>query len=258
MKAVWLTAKTVLVEALRRREVYAIVLMAVVVIVAAGAMRFFDTRGADRFFRDMALKTMNIATALTMIVLAARQLPREFERRTIYPLLAKPVSRSTFMVGKFVGVLLSGFFCYAIFMMIFMLGVWWIGRPLNWVLFLQATWLQLLGLTLIAALAFMLSLVMNLDAAITVTMLFFILANTYSSILTSLYHRAGELGKLLLLTVNFAVPQLTLFDMSGKVVHQQAWDALPARVMLQLTAYGSAYVILFLLLAWLIFRRKQI
>ncbi len=83
LRAIGLIAKSVLIEAVRRREVYAIVLVSSLLIAAVLAMDFFELEGLSRFYREVALKLMGVATALTTIVLSARQLPREFEQRTI-------------------------------------------------------------------------------------------------------------------------------------------------------------------------------
>jgi len=91
MRAIFLIAKSVLIEAIRRKEIYVIVLVAVCIILATGTVRFFGYQTMSKFYREVSMQIMNLATALTVIILAARQLPREFENRTIYPLLAKPV-----------------------------------------------------------------------------------------------------------------------------------------------------------------------
>ena len=106
-----LISRTVLVEAVRRKEIYAIVLISLMLIAATMTVNFFKLEGLAKFYRETGLQIMSIATALSVIVLAARQLPREFESRTIYPLLAKPVSRFQFLMGKILGVLLAAAFC---------------------------------------------------------------------------------------------------------------------------------------------------
>jgi ABC-type transport system involved in multi-copper enzyme maturation permease subunit len=253
-----LVAKTVLIEALRRKEIYALVMVAGGLILAAGTLQFFDLGDTLRIYREMALKVMNVATALTMIVLAARQLPREFQNRTVYPLLAKPVGRFPFLLGKFVGVVSAGVFCYLLFMALFLLGTLWMKEPVSWGLFLQSVYLQILGLTVVAALAYMLSLLLNLDATITVSTLIFILASAYTSILSTLYELVGQAGKVVLLALNFLIPHLTLFDLSAKVVHQQAWTAISTQAMVLLTCYGCAFVAAYLALAYVLFRRKPL
>lgn len=274
MRSIYLIAKSVLIEAIRRKEIYVIVLVAVCVILATGTVRFFGYQTMSKFYREVSLQIMNLATALTVIILAARQLPREFENRTIYPLLAKPVGRPAFLAGKFLGVLLAGLFCYSIFILLFLGGMVYLGASLSWGLFLQAVYLQILALTVVASLAFMLSLVFNIDAAITVCSLIFILGGTVSSVIDYVFDmvkETGPLGKGLMYVLNFGVPQLTLFDLSAKVVHATdisvsggetltvtRWTPLPAWVLGELTLYAAFFVVIYLVVAQLIFSRRAL
>ncbi|MCX7014368.1 MAG: ABC transporter permease subunit [Candidatus Sumerlaeota bacterium] len=115
----WLIARTILLEAVRRQELYVIVLICVALLTGLRFVRWFDLESLDKFYREVSLEAMQVAVALTAILLAARQLPREFKNRTLYPLLAKPVSRLQFLLGKFLGVMLAAGFCYALFIVIY-------------------------------------------------------------------------------------------------------------------------------------------
>ena len=64
MRAVWLIARTVLIEAIRRREIYAIVALSMLLIGAVMTVDFFQIEGLTKFYRDVALKIMSVATAL--------------------------------------------------------------------------------------------------------------------------------------------------------------------------------------------------
>ncbi|HEY8240633.1 MAG TPA: hypothetical protein VIH35_04260, partial [Kiritimatiellia bacterium] len=99
MYKIWLISKTVLIEAVRRKEIYVVVLAASLMIGLVMTLDFFSLEGLVKFYREVALSVTSVATALTVLVLATRQLPREFEHRTIYPLLAKPISRLSFLAG---------------------------------------------------------------------------------------------------------------------------------------------------------------
>jgi ABC-type transport system involved in multi-copper enzyme maturation permease subunit len=173
MTQLWLLARTVLIEAVRRKEVYVVVLVSLLIIAAVMMVDFFELQGLTKFYREIALKVMSIATGLTVVVLAARQLPREFETRTIYPLLAKPVSRSRFMLGKLLGVLLAAAFCFTLFMAVFLAGSLYLHSRLHWGLLFQYVYLQMIMMLVLATLSFLLSLVLNLDAAITIGVLFY-------------------------------------------------------------------------------------
>lgn len=258
MTAVLSIARSVLLEAVRRKELYAIVLVSVSVIVCAAFVRFFRMEGVDKFFRETAIMITHLATALTVIVLAARQLPREFEQRTIYPLLAKPIGRISFLLGKFVGVLGAGYFCYSLFVLFYLFGIWWIGVPVHWLLFVQCLYLQALALAVVAALAFVLSLLFNKDAAITIAALLYGLGQTYTTALDYVYDVAPPALQSVLLVINFVVPQFSLYDLSAKVVHANAWGPIPGWVLWVLSGYTAAFLACFLGGAYLLFRRRPL
>lgn len=258
MFPVWLVARSVLIEAVRRREVYVVVLLSTLLIGTVMSMDFFELQGLTKFYREIALKIMSTATAITVVVLAARQLPREFETRTIYPLLAKPISRHAFVHGKLLGVMLAAAFCFGLFMSIFVLGSIWLGTSLQAALFLQYVYLQMLQMAILATMSFLLSLMMNLDAAITFGLLFFLTSTvvTNALMMPEIYESTSALGRLLIRVMNYAIPQLTLLDLSERTTH--SWDALAPLTLLILTGYALVYAGAYYGVALMLFRRRPL
>ena len=257
-RAIWLIGKSVLIESIRRREIYAIVLIACIIIGTVMTLDFFGLEGLTKFYRETALTIMSITTALTVIVLSARQLPREFTNRTIYPLLAKPVSRLTFLFGKLLGVMLAAAFCLALFMLVYVLGSAWLHGAIPWPIFAQYIYLQLLTMLILATLAFWLSMVLNLDAAITIAVIFYLTASTYTSITTYIYNLVPPAQKIVLQILNYALPQLTLLDLSEKTVHDEVWRPLSFPVMTALTTYALVFATAYFTFAMISFRRRPL
>lgn len=257
-RAIWLIGKSVLIESVRRREIYAIVLIACLIIGTVMTLDFFELEGLSKFYRETALTIMSMASALTVIVLAARQLPREFSNRTIYPLLAKPVSRSTFLLGKLLGVMLAAVFCFALFMAVYVLGSFYLHGTIPWPLFAQYIFLQLLAMLILATLSFWLSMLLNLDAAITIAVIFYLTSSVFMSVTTHIYKLVGPLQRALLIAFNYALPQIALFDLSEKAVHDEIWHPLSLGVMSALTLYALAFAGLYFALAMLSFRRRPL
>jgi ABC-type transport system involved in multi-copper enzyme maturation permease subunit len=257
-RAIWLIAKSVLIEAIRRREVYIVIFIALALIALIMTIDFFHLSGLSKFYREMALKIMSAATALSVVVLAARQLPREFEKRTIYPLLARPISRITFLLGKMLGVLLAALFCFALFMLIFIVGNLYLGAEIPWVHFLQYVYLQMIMLLVLTTLCFWLSMVFNLDAAITVGVLLFILGATMMSMSITLFPLMTDFGRVVLKGFTYCVPQISLFDISEKTVHAERWDPLSAMTILKVTLYGLCFSTIYFVFALLCFRRRAL
>jgi len=257
LRNLWLVAKTISIEAVRRKEIYAIVVVSLVLIGGLRMVKFFDTEGLGKFYREISLRIMNVATALTVILLAARQLPREFQNRTLYPMLAKPVRRSNFLLGKFLGVMFAAVFCYGLFMVVFLVGSLTIKMPINNELFLQFVYLQLWTFAVLGALAFLLSLLVNIDAAITISVLLYLCSQVLMSLMSYLYDYLTALQQGLLLGLHFVVPQLSLFDLSAKVVHE-IWPPIASWAVWALTAYGAVYTVLYLSASYLVFRRRAL
>jgi len=257
-RAIWLIGRSVLIESVRRREIYAMVLIACIIIGTVMTLDFFGLAGLTKFYRETALGIMSTATALTVIVLAARQLPREFASRTIYPMLARPVCRSTFLLGKLLGVMLAAVFCFALFMAVYVAGSLYLHGAIPWALFAQYIYLQLLSMLVLATLAFWLSMMLNLDAAITLAVIFYVTAATFTSITTYVYNLVGPVQRAVLLVLNYALPQLTLFDLSEKTVHDEFWRPLSFGTMSELTLYGVSFAVVYFALAMLAFRRRPL
>ncbi|MFC1601000.1 ABC transporter permease subunit [Candidatus Sumerlaeota bacterium] len=260
---IFLIAWTLALEAWRRREIYAIVFVTIMLLVGLRFVRFFEIEGIGKFYREISLKVMNITTAATVILLAARQLPREFSSRTIYPLLAKPVARVDFLLGKYLGVLAAGMFCYVLFMIVFVIASATLQAPIHVGLFAQSVYLQALALAVVAAMVFLLSMMLNTDAALTIAAILYVASQALMNTMSYLYDFVGGLGRAGLLLFHFVIPQLALFDASSKVVHSidegtVIWGAMPAWVLGQLTAYAAVYIAIFLAGAYLLFRRRPL
>lgn len=105
----WL-CRSVFLEAIRRREISTVLLFMGLFIIGAITARFVgaETDAAKSFILNLGLSISWYLSLIVSILLAARQFPDELENRSLYPLLAKPVSRLQYLVGKWLAVTLAG------------------------------------------------------------------------------------------------------------------------------------------------------
>ena len=68
-----------------------------------GSVTLFHDPKIVRYLKEICLLLIWISSLVIAITTAARQIPVERENRTIFPLLAKPVTRTQLLVGKFLG-----------------------------------------------------------------------------------------------------------------------------------------------------------
>lgn len=248
----------VLIEAVRRRDVYVIIMVAFLAGVGLASIDFFNIEGLVKFYHEVTLKLMSIATAIAVLLLAVRQLPREFENRTIYPLMARPVSRSMFLLGKGLGVVLAGMVCLALSTVLYMGGTFWQGGDVHLGLFLQHLYLQLLLLPVLVAGGFLLSLVVHSDAAIVLALLLYLTSGVVGNASTMLYDLTTAFGRACIVGLTILIPQFYLFDLSEKTLHGELWEPLPILPLLVLAGYALFYTTVYGLCAYFCFRRRAL
>src|SRR6186997_3131423 len=107
MTRVGLVAWHVFKESVRDRVLYAIAAFAVL-LVAGSVLIGQITAGQDlKIIKDLGLATIEIAGALMTIFIGVGLVSREIDRRSIFSLLAKPLPRWEFIVGKYLGLVLT-------------------------------------------------------------------------------------------------------------------------------------------------------
>jgi ABC-type transport system involved in multi-copper enzyme maturation permease subunit len=97
-------ARVTAAEALRKRVLYAILVFGVGCLLAVTLFSSYEPSEQDVMVKDLGLTLITMFASLIVIVTSISLIPDEVERRTIYPIMAKPVRRSEFLVGKFLGV----------------------------------------------------------------------------------------------------------------------------------------------------------
>lgn len=94
-------------EASRNRVSVVIFAFALVLIFSATVALEFTVTTFERVITDVGLGVMSLISACLTIFLGSGLIPREIERRTIFMVVSKPVSRSTFVVGRLIGNILT-------------------------------------------------------------------------------------------------------------------------------------------------------
>lgn len=100
-------AVAVFKESVRDRVPYSLVIFAVVLMGASFLLSRL-TAGQDlKVIKDLGLASMNGIGLLIAIFIGTGLVAKEVERRSIYSLLSKPLSRASFIAGKYAGLVLT-------------------------------------------------------------------------------------------------------------------------------------------------------
>lgn len=107
MTSIALVAASVFRESIRDRVPLSIVMFAVL-LMAASFLIGQLTAGQDlKIIKDLGLAALSIFGLLIALFIGIGLVSKEVERRSIYALLAKPLSRDQFLVGKYLGLVLT-------------------------------------------------------------------------------------------------------------------------------------------------------
>src|SRR5467141_2931249 len=99
-------ATNTLTELTRLRVFYVLLVFALLLIGSSIFMAQFSFQQEFQILKDVSLGAISLFTSLLAIVATARLLPQDIDDRTVYTILAKPVPRFEYVVGKIAGVLL--------------------------------------------------------------------------------------------------------------------------------------------------------
>lgn len=93
--------------------------------------RFHFGSAEIRFINDLGQGTISLFGSILVITLGAQLFFREIEQRTLLPILARPVSRQQFLLGKFIGTLLPILVFTLGMLLLLSLLLWWRSGTLS-------------------------------------------------------------------------------------------------------------------------------
>jgi Cu-processing system permease protein len=94
-------------EAARARILHGLFLLALASAGYAIVVGQYASKHAARVLSDLGVASLSTFAVIVAVVLGATSLYREMELKTIYPILARPIGREQYLVGKFCGALLT-------------------------------------------------------------------------------------------------------------------------------------------------------
>jgi ABC-type transport system involved in multi-copper enzyme maturation permease subunit len=244
----------VVLESIRRKDLWVVAILGFLIIVGAGALGIFGVEGLSIFIKDLAAGVLGLFSMIVAALVSTRLLPEEIKQRTLYPLLARPVSRLDLLVGKLCGAIAVTWLSFALLALVTALALVSFHIPLTAIM-LQYLFLKMLGLAVVCSIGVALSTFVTPQAAATFTLIF---ALGSSALGRALFMAGAGSPALrpLLLGLSYIIPEIHWFDIGGRATYD--WSPVSLGAVISLVMYALLYTAAMLTLGWLRFRKKAV
>lgn len=241
-------------EVIRDRVLYLLCLFILVMTIAVWLLPEVSTGSEHKIFLDLGIATIEIFSLAIAVFVGTGLINREIEKRTVIVLLAKPISRAEFIVGKHLGLCGVLAVLLAAMTIIYLAFLQWQGitYPLGSILTsLSYTFLML---CLITAVAIMFGTFSSAILGTLITIAIYLIGLfsrdliAFSKLIPNPTFQGFTQAAYLLL------PDLARLNLKNEAVYGVLPDAL---TLLLNAGYGVLYTILLLSLATLIFSQRE-
>jgi len=278
-------ARNTFTELVRQKVFFFLLIFALLIIGNSAFMAKFSFQEQFQMLKDISLGAMSVFTSLIAILATANFLPKDMEDRTIYTLLAKPVPRYRYLLGKLLGII-ALLACATLLMSALFLATLWLrestvlvetraqmagGPAEDLELAVKGVTDATFNINLLPGIA-----IIFIKSALLASLTLFISSFATSSIFTILMAAAlyfiGHLqstareywlsgvdiewwSRLLAASVALLFPDLQAFNLTDDII---AGTAVPLALFLNTTGLGMLYVAVYFALAALIFSGREL
>jgi ABC-type transport system involved in multi-copper enzyme maturation permease subunit len=282
---IWAIATNTLLELFRLKVFYFLLIFALLLIGSSAFMIDFNFQEQFQLLKDVSLGAMSIFTWLLSVLATAMLLPKDIEDRTLYTILAKPVPRFEYLIGKLLGVLLLLLISTLVMSALFVAALYTrqetviaetirgnAGYPADQIQeMLRNIKESTFSYSLIPAIV-----IIYVKAALFAALTLFISTFASSSIFTIMVSVAcyfighlqgiardywlsnattGPLPRIFLALVALIFPDLQLFNLVDDIV---AGNSIPMILFAKTAALGGLYTCIYLLVAYFVFASKEL
>ena len=240
-------------EYLRDKILYNVLFFALLLIGGAVILADLSIMEQQKIVTDIGLAAINIAGAIMAIFVGISLVSREIDRRTVYTIMARPISRAQFILGKYAGLTLILGVNISIMFVVYLLTLWMFRTPIHASLF-QAVWLMFVEVLLVTAIAMFFSTFSSSTLSAIMTLGLYVIGHVTTDLKGIAQKGKSETTKIVLDWLYYICPNMEVLNIKGQAARGVA---VSLSYQLLASAYGALYAALLLTAACLIFQRRD-
>ena len=254
MRAVRAIAINTFREAIRDRILYLFIGFAIVMVLSTKLFGMLTVGDEAKIVKDIGLASMRFFSMLIAVMMSMILISREVDNRTVFNILAKPVRRWQFILGKYLGlVTIVGANLLLITLVLIVMVLFVAGEFDAMLLFAAA--MTMLEMLVLAAFATFFAVLTKPILGSLMTLAVFVVGHLSSDLWLLTRQLPGALTRAVVAVIYYLLPNLERFTFDAEVVHDLA---IPGAAVAWAIVYASAFVAVVLYLATLRFRGKDL
>src|SRR5262245_60486211 len=253
MQSLLIVARNTFRETVRDKILYNLVFFALLLIGASVLLGTLTMGEQARIINDVGLAAINLVGVIMAIFVGIGLVSKEIERRTVYTILARPITRTKFLLGKYFGLVFIGVVNIAIMFAMFLTTVWVSGNAIRGSLF-QAVELILVEILLVTASAMFFSTFSSPTLSAIMTIGFYVIGHLTGDLKRIAEKTQNPVTDYIMTALFYVCPNLEVLNIKGQAA---SGVLMSSGYQLTATAYGLLYASLLLFGACHVFERRD-
>ncbi len=240
-------------EAIRDRILYLLLFIAACSLIFSRILALLTVGDRVKIITDVGLASLSLFGALMAILIGTGLVYKEIDKKTIYTLLAKPIHRYQFLLGKFFGLVLTLLVMLFLMSLIFLVMVLLHSGQMAWGMFVALAFI-FLEMCLITAVALLFSCFSTPILSSIFSLAFYFIGHVSWGLETLIGKLPPGVSRTLARLFYIVIPDLENFNFKTEIVHHLP---IPPQVFVYSTLYGVFYTLFVLAVAVLVFRKRD-
>ena len=240
-------------EAVRDRVLYVIAFFAVICIGLSRILAILTVGDRVKIIEDVGLASLSIFGVLMSIMVGTGLVYKEIDKKTIFTLLSKPIHRFQFLLGKFIGLVMTLLIMFSGMSLIFLGLVYFHTFSIEWRLLIPIVYI-FIEMCLITSVALLFSCFSTPILSSLFTLGFFIIGHFSWGLDTLIVKIKSGFWRGAANAAYTFLPDLENFNFKTEVIHNLP---IAPQIYVFSLLYGAAYTAFVLALAILVFRKRD-
>jgi len=241
-------------QMVRDRIFYVVLIMACLMVGFSYLLATLTIIESRKILLDFGFSALSLASGATAIYIGIVSMAREIEQRTIYTVVSKPISRSVYLLGKFLGSFAVLSVTHLLLSLNIMGVLWLMGEPIPDG-FTACLFLIFLETLILLAFAFLCSAFTSSMLAAGFTAAFFLIGRSNPSFQLMAQKALTGGTRAVATFLYYVTPNLERFNLRDVVAYGRTY---PAEMVPIGTLYAAAYVLVCLSGACLVLRGRDL